>query len=78
MDKIAEMLAAQGYTLYVAIAAAALVIFITILIVVRKNRKKKLKEQIDALYVRFNDIKTVPIAFKLAKAQTMAKRSEET
>ena len=78
MDKIAEMLAAQGYTLYVAIAAAVLVIFITILIVVRKNRKKKLKEQIDALYVRFNDIKTVPIAFKLAKAQTMAKRSEET
>ena len=31
----------------------------------------------DELYVRFNDVKTVPLAFKLNKAQTMAKRNED-
>ncbi len=68
----------EGYTLYVLIAVAVLIVLIAILMLVKKSQKKKLKEQIDALYVRFNDIKTVPIAFKLAKAQTMAKRNAET
>ena len=59
-------------------AAAALILLITIIISVKKSQKKKLKKQLDDLYVRFNAIKTVPLAFKLNKAQTMAKRNEET
>lgn len=66
-------------TMYIiAGAAAALILLITIIISVKKSQKKKLKKQLDDLYVRFNAIKTVPLAFKLNKAQTMAKRNEET
>ena len=66
-------------TIYIiAGAAAALILLIAIIIAVKRSRKKKLKKQLDDLYVRFNAIKTVPLAFKLNKAQTMAKRNEET
>ncbi|MBQ6479130.1 MAG: hypothetical protein IJI44_07165 [Erysipelotrichaceae bacterium] len=59
-------------------AAAALILLISIVVAVRRSQKKKLKKQLDDLYVRFNALKTVPLAFKLNKAQTMAKRNEET
>ena len=66
-------------TMYIiAGAAAALILLITIILSVKRSQKKKLKKQLDDLYVRFNAIKTVPLAFKLNKAQTMAKRNEET
>ncbi len=66
-------------TIYIiAGAAAALILLVTIIISVKRSQKKKLKKQLDDLYVRFNAIKTVPLAFKLNKAQTMAKRNEET
>ncbi len=64
--------------LYVIIAIAVLVFLIVLLVVIRKARKKKLRKMLDELYVRFNDVKTVPIAFKLNKAQIMAKRNKET
>lgn len=51
---------------------------IVIALFIRNIRKNKLKELIDELYIRFNTIKTIPIAFKLSKAQAMAKRNEET
>jgi len=66
-------------TIYIiAGAAAALILLVAIIIAVKRSQKKKLKKQLDDLYVRFNAIKTVPLAFKLNKAQTMAKRNEET
>ena len=68
----------KDYSLYIIIAVLVLIVAIAVLVTVKKSQKKKLKEQIDALYVRFNDIKTVPIAFKLSKAQAMAKRNAET
>ena len=61
------------------IMACLLVATVIVIVLMAKNtRKNKLKSQIDALFVRFNAIKTIPIAFKLNKAQAMAKRNEET
>ena len=42
-----------------------------------RPRKRTSKKQLDELYVRFNGVKTVPLAFKLNKAQAMARRNEE-
>lgn len=53
------------------------VTLITILVTRKKTQKKNLKKQLDDLYVRFNSVKTVPLAFKLNKAQAMARRNEE-
>ena len=64
-------------TIIIIAAVAVLVIALVVLIIVRNSHKKNLKKKMDDLYVRFNDIKTVPLAFKLNKAQTMAKRNEE-
>ena len=64
--------------IYILIGVVVLIAIIAVLLVVKKNKKKVLKQQIDDLYVRFNDIKTVPISFKLNKAQIMAKRNKET
>jgi septation ring formation regulator len=65
---------------HIAIIAAAvlLVVLIVALLLVRRSRRNKLKKMLDDLYVRFTDIKTVPLAFKLNKAQVMARRNEET
>jgi len=62
--------------LYVAIGLLAISAII-IVILVNNNKKAKLKKEIDELYTRFNTIKTIPIAFKLNKAQIMAKRNED-
>ena len=64
---------------YLLISAGILlaVTLITILVTRKKTQKKNLKKQLDDLYVRFNSVKTVPLAFKLNKAQAMARRNEE-
>lgn len=64
--------------IYIGIAVAVLVLVIAAIIIIKKSRTKKLKKEIEDLYVRFNAVKTVPLAFKLSKAQAMAKRSAET
>ena len=66
-------------TTTIIIIAAVLVVMIALIVVllIRNSHKKNLKKKMDELYVRFNDIKTVPLAFKLNKAQTMAKRNED-
>ena len=56
------------------IVSAALIVFL----IIRNTNKSNIKKQVDDLYVRFNTIKTIPIAFKLNKAQAMAKRSADT
>ena len=65
-------------TILIIIGCLSVATLIVIIIMVKNTRKNKLKKQIDDLYVRFNTIKTVPIAFKLNKAQAMAKRNEQT
>ena len=63
---------------YIIIAVLAIIAIIAAIILLKNYRKKSLKKQVDDLYVRFTAVKTVPLAFKLSKAQAMAKRSEET
>ena len=65
-------------TILIIIASLAVVAALIILIMIKNTRNSKYRSQVDELYVRFNNIKTVPIAFKLNKAQAMAKRNEQT
>lgn len=60
------------------IGVLSLIAVIIIVILVLNNRKNGIKKDINDLQVRFNAIKTVPLAFKLSKAQALAKRSDET
>ena len=64
-------------TIIIIAAVSVVVIALAVVLIVRNSHKKNLKKKMDELYVRFNDIKTVPLAFKLNKAQTMARRNEE-
>ncbi|MCR4633300.1 MAG: septation ring formation regulator EzrA [Erysipelotrichaceae bacterium] len=63
--------------LLISIAVLVAITLITVIVTTNKTRKKNLKKQLDELYVRFNSVKTVPLAFKLNKAQAMARRNEE-
>ena len=69
----------MNYTQIAIIAAVVLVVVLIVaLLLVRRSRQNKLKKMLDDLYVRITDIKTFPLAFKLNKAQVMARRNEET
>lgn len=48
-----------------------------ILAIYLNNKKQLLIKEVEEVNVRFNAVKTIPIAFKLNKAQAMAKRNEE-
>lgn len=65
-------------TILIISASLIVVVLIIIIVMVNNTKRAKLKKEVDDLYVRFNTIKTVPIAFKLNKAQAMAKRNDET
>ena len=65
-------------TILIIIGCIFVTIVVVILLIIRNSHKNTIKKAIDSLYVRFNALKTVPIAFKLNKAQAMAKRNEET
>ena len=60
------------------IAGLVVVLLIVLYFLVRNTRRNKLRKSVDELNVRFNAIKTIPLAFKLNKAQAIAKRNEET
>ncbi len=60
------------------IGGLLLVAVIIVLIIVSNTKKTNVKKSIDELNVRFNSVKTVPLAFKLSKAQAMAKRNDDT
>lgn len=51
---------------------------ICLIFIFRILQKSRLKSQVDELNVRFNEIKTLPLAFKLNKAQAIAKRNAES
>lgn len=63
---------------YGIIAGLLLLAVIIILVIVNNTKKTNIKKSIDDLNVRFNSVKTIPLAFKLSKAQAMAKRNDET
>ena len=65
-------------TILIIIACLSVLTLIVIVAMIRNARKNNISKAIETLYVRFNAIKTVPIAFKLSKAQVMAKRNEQT
>lgn len=63
---------------YGIIAGLLLLAVIIVLVIVSNTKKTNIKKSIDDLNVRFNSVKTIPLAFKLSKAQAMAKRNDET
>jgi len=65
-------------TTLIIIVALVAVVIVTILILINNYRKSQTKKEVGNLYIRFNAVKTVPLAFKLNKAQAMAKRNEQT
>ena len=68
----------ENKNIYILIGVLALILIIAGFILFKKYRNKQLKKMVDDLYVRFTALKTVPLAFKLSKAQAMAKRNAET
>lgn len=54
----------------------AAILLIAFLIV--RSRNSKIREQLSDLNIRFNKVKTVPLAFKLNKAQSMVKLDEKS
>ena len=75
---IVELLCMENKNIYILIGVLALILIIAGFILFKKYRNKQLKKMVDDLYVRFTALKTVPLAFKLSKAQAMAKRNAET
>lgn len=65
-------------TTMIIIACLAVLALIIIIILIKNTKKSSIKKEVDDLYVRFNEIKTIPLAFKLNKAQSIAKKSEKT
>ena len=65
-------------TQMIILGSIVLAIIIIVVIIVANTKKSELKKEINDINVRFNAIKTVPLAFKLNKAQAMAKRIEDT
>lgn len=63
---------------YGIIVGLLLLAVIIVLVIVNNTKKTNIKKSIDDLNVRFNSVKTIPLAFKLSKAQAMAKRNDET
>ena len=64
--------------LLILLAIIVVAIVIIVIAIARNNKKAIIKKDIEDLTVRYNAIKTIPLAFKLNKAQAMAKRSEDT
>lgn len=60
------------------LGAIGVAIIVVVIIIARNTHKTALLKEVDELNVRFNAIKTIPLAFKLNKAQAMAKRNEDT
>lgn len=60
------------------VGVLALIIVIVIIAMISNTKKSKLKKELEEINTRFNAVKSAPIAFKLNKAQAMAKRNEET
>ena len=64
--------------IYAVFGVLAVAVIVIVILIVNNTRKNNIKNEIEGLNVRFNTIKTVPLAFKLNKAQAMAKRNEDT
>jgi septation ring formation regulator len=74
MDKVMNLLS----DIRVVIAIAALVLLLVILLIVRKAQSNKKKKELQALEVRYNNIKSVPLSFKLNKAVAIARVDQDT
>ena len=59
-------------------AVLAILILVIFIILIRNSQKKFLKRKIADLTIRFNEINSSQLAFKLNKAQIIARRNAET
>lgn len=57
----------------VVIGIAVLVLFLTVWLIVEKSRTKKYRNELEGLEKRYNDIKSVPLSFKMNKAAAIAR-----
>ena len=65
-------------TIFIIAAALVLVAAAVVILMVRNTRNSSLQKDVEDINVRFNALKSVPLAFKLNKAQAMAKRNDQT
>lgn len=65
-------------TKLIIIAVLGIIMIDSIIIMIFNTKKSNLKKKVEEINIRFNAVKSEPIAFKLNKAQAMAKRNEET
>jgi len=63
---------------YIWMGVAAVVILIALILMIRSSNIKKAKKRLQALEVRYNSLKSVPLSFKLNKAVAIARLNEET
>ena len=59
------------------IAILAVVALIIIIVLCRRLKTEKMKKELSAIQVRFNEITSIPLAFKLNKATYISKINEE-
>lgn len=64
-------------TIIILICVLIVTVIAVIWWMVSSSNKEKLTKEVNNLYVRFNEVKTIPLAFKFNKAQLLAKRNEE-
>lgn len=61
----------------VPIAIVVVVIVIMVFFISRSNKKRRLRKQFDALEVRYNELMSIPVLFKINKATGLAKLNPE-
>ena len=77
-SKICIVMGNKQQLILIILGILLLLVVIIIVVLVRNTRKTKFAKQIEDINVRFNAIKTIPLAFKLNKAQAMARRNKDT
>ena len=73
MDKVLQILS----NIYVIIAIAIIVVLLIIWFIVQRVRSNKYRNELQALEVRYNQIKSVPLSFKLNKAVAISRVDPE-
>ena len=76
MDNI--LVPKQGFDTYlIALVAILIFLLIIILIISKSYSSKKIRKRYEELNIKYNDLKTIPLTFKMNKAIAIAKVNEE-
>ena len=57
----------------VLIAIVALLVLLIVVLVVRNSKKKAYRKQLQDFQVRYNNIKSIPLTFKMSKVVSLSK-----